>query len=271
MPQIAEDFRVELNVFKGPLDLLLYLVRKHEVDVIDVPIAEVLDQYLEFFEIIEQLKIDEVGDFLELASTLTEIKSRLVLPRLEEVGEEIDDPRDELVQRLLEYKQYRDAAMMLENRARGWGQRHVRQSNDLPPRKVDVAEQPIQDVELWDLVSAMGRILKDIQVAPQETVIFDETPIHVYMRQIHRRIVKEGRVALSQFFQMGMHKTAIIGMFLSILELVRHHGVDTIQDNVGGDIWVTAGEAFDANIDVSNVEEYDHKKPRLDDMPTKMR
>ena len=103
MPQIAEDFRVELNVFKGPLDLLLYLVRKHEVDVIDVPIAEVLEQYLEFLEIIEQLKIDEVGDFLELASTLTEIKSRLVLPRLEEVGEEIDDPRDELVQRLLEY------------------------------------------------------------------------------------------------------------------------------------------------------------------------
>ena len=271
MPQIAEDFRVELNVFKGPLDLLLYLVRKHEVDVTDVPIAEVLEQYLEFLEIIEQLKIDEVGDFLDLASTLTEIKSRLVLPRLEEVGEEIEDPRDELVQRLLEYKQYRDAAMMLENRARGWGQRHVRQSNDLPPRKVNVAEQPIQDVELWDLVSAMGRILKDIQVVPQETVIFDDTPIHVYMRQIHTRIVKEGRVALSQFFQMGMHKTAIIGMFLSILELVRHHGVDAIQDNVGGDIWVTAGQAFDANIDVSNVEEYDHKKPRLDDMPTKMR
>ena len=120
MPQIAEDFRVELNVFKGPLDLLLYLVRKHEVDVTDVPIAEVLEQYLEFLEIIEQLKIDEVGDFLDLASTLTEIKSRLVLPRLEEVGEEIEDPRDELVQRLLEYKQYRDAAMMLENRARGW-------------------------------------------------------------------------------------------------------------------------------------------------------
>ena len=94
MPQIAEDFRVELNVFKGPLDLLLYLVRKHEVDVTDVPIAEVLEQYLEFLEIIEQLKIDEVGDFLDLASTLTEIKSRLVLPRLEEVGEEIDDPRD---------------------------------------------------------------------------------------------------------------------------------------------------------------------------------
>ena len=70
---------------------------------------------------------------------------------------------------------------------------------------------------------------------------------------------------------MGMHMTAIIGMFLSILELVRHHGVDAIQDNVGGDIWVTAGQAFDANIDVSNVEEYDHKNPRLDDMPTKMR
>ncbi len=271
MAQTAEDFRVELSVFKGPLDLLLYLVRKHEVDVSEVAVAEVLDQYLEFLEILTQLNIDEVSDFLEIASTLVEIKSRLVLPRTEEVEEEIEDPKDELVQRLLEYKQYRDAAMMLETRARGWGQRHVRQTNDLPPRKVNMAEQPIQDVELWDLVSAMGRILKDIQVAPEETVIFDETPIHVYMRQIHRRIVKEGRVALSQFFQMGMHKTAIIGMFLSILELVRHHGVDAVQDNVGGDIWVTGGPDFNADIDVSNVEEYEHKKPVLNDMPTKMR
>ena len=86
------------------------------------------------------------------------------------------------------------------------------------------------------------------------------------MRQIHRRIVKEGRVALSQFFQMGMHKTAIIGMFLSILELVRHHGVDAVQDNVGGDIWVTAGQRFRPDIDISNVEEYDHKKPKRRDM-----
>ena len=113
MSHAVEDFRVELSIFRGPLDLLLYLVRKHEVDVTDIPIAEVLDQYLEFLEIIEHLNIDEVGDFLEVASTLTEIKSRLILPRVEEVEEEIEDPRDELVQRLLEYKQYRDAAMML--------------------------------------------------------------------------------------------------------------------------------------------------------------
>ena len=163
MSDLVEDFRVELNVFRGPLDLLLYLVRKHELNVEDIPIAEVLDQYMEFLELLEQLSIDDVGDFLELASTLTEIKSRLVLPRVEEVETEIEDPRDELVQRLLEYKQYRDAAMMLETRARGWGQRHGRQTNDLPPRKIDMAEQHIQDVELWDLVSAMGRILKDIQ------------------------------------------------------------------------------------------------------------
>ena len=79
MSQVEEDFRVELNIFRGPLDLLLYLVRKHELEVADIPIAEVLDQYLEFLDIMEQLSIDAVGDFLDLASTLTEIKSRLVL------------------------------------------------------------------------------------------------------------------------------------------------------------------------------------------------
>ena len=104
MVQIADNFRIDLDRFKGPMDLSLYLVRKHEVAVVDLPVADVLEQYLEFLEIIEQLDINAVGDFLDLASTLTEIKSRMVLPRMEEPEEEIDDPRDELVQRLLEYK-----------------------------------------------------------------------------------------------------------------------------------------------------------------------
>ena len=112
------DFRIDLNVFRGPLDLLLYLVRKHEVEIVDIPIATITDQYLEYLAVIEQLDVDAVGDFLAMASLLIEIKSQQVLPRSDEVEDELDDPRQELVRRLLEYKKYRDAASILEERSR---------------------------------------------------------------------------------------------------------------------------------------------------------
>src|SRR4029077_14919560 len=100
------DFRVNLNIFRGPLDLLLYLVRKHEVEIVDIPIAAITDQYLQYLEVLKQLDVGEVGEFLSMASLLIEIKSQQVLPRADEIEEEIDDPRQELVRRLLEYKQY---------------------------------------------------------------------------------------------------------------------------------------------------------------------
>jgi len=102
------DFRVELDVFRGPLDLLLFLVRRHELDIRDLPISLIAEQYLAYLEVLQQLDVNEVGDFLELASTLVEIKSQCVLPRGGEEAEALDDPRDQLVERLLEYKKYKD-------------------------------------------------------------------------------------------------------------------------------------------------------------------
>ena len=118
------DFRVDLNVFRGPLDLLLYLVRKHEVEIVDIPIAMITDQYLGYLAVLEQLDVNAVGDFLAMAAWLIEIKSQQVLPRSDEVQEELEDPRQELVRRLLEYKQYRDAASMLEECGRAWQQHY---------------------------------------------------------------------------------------------------------------------------------------------------
>ena len=113
-------------MFRGPLDLLLYLVRKHELDIMDIPVAMVTEQYLSYLEILEELDVDEVGDFIEVASLLIEIKSRMVLPRDEDEQETPlqDDPRDELVARLLEYKKYKDAASILDESGRDWQQRY---------------------------------------------------------------------------------------------------------------------------------------------------
>jgi segregation and condensation protein A len=167
------DFRVDLSVFRGPLELLLYLVRKHELEILDIPIAAITDQYLEYLAILQQLDVDAVGDFLAMAATLVEIKSQEVLPRGDEVEDQIEDPRQELIQRLLEYKEYRDAASILEEQSRLWQQQFPRLSSDLAPRERDLGEEPVQEIELWDLVSALARILRNRELARPSSIVYD--------------------------------------------------------------------------------------------------
>jgi segregation and condensation protein A len=249
-------FRVELEEFRGPLDLLLYLVRKHEVEVTDIPIALITVQYLDSLAEIEELDVDGVGDFLEMASTLLEIKSRLVLPQDGEEPDQVEDPRDELVHHLLEYKQYRDAASLLEEQSREWQQHFARQADDVPTRRVDLGSQPIQEVELWDLVSALGRILRENQATKPSNIIYDDTPIDVYMERIHRELAQKGRASLSQWLSGGMHKSAMIGVFLAVLELVRHHGVRTEQNDLHGEICVLPGEHFESQAEFAGTDSY---------------
>ncbi|MFO0868085.1 MAG: segregation/condensation protein A [Pirellulales bacterium] len=248
------NFRVDLDIFRGPLDLLLYLVRKHELEIADIPIAVIAEQFMAYIEILEVIDINAVGDFLDMASTLVEIKSRLVLPHGGEETDELLDPRADLVQQLLEYKKFKDAASLLDDRSRDWQQHYARLVDDLPPRQPHLAEQPIQEAELWDLVSAFGRIIRESQVVPTANIVYDDTPIHVYMRRIHRMLAEEGRAAFSQLFAPGMHKSALIGVFLSILELARHHSVLTEQVEGHGEIWIRPGEGFDPQWNLADID-----------------
>jgi segregation and condensation protein A len=253
------DFRVDLNVFRGPMDLLLYLVRKHEVEITDIPIAPITDQYLEYLAAIEQLDVGAVGDFLAMASWLIEIKSQQVLPRSDEVEEELEDPRQELVHRLLEYKKYRDAASILEERSRSWQQRYSRLSTDLPRHERDLTGEPIQEVELWDLVSAFSRIMRETEAARPSSIVYDDTPIHVFMSRIHNRLLEAGRLRFRELFQPAMHKSTLIGIFLAILELVRHHQVRVDQNSLFGEIWILPDRNCMQPLDVSDVDNYEHK------------
>ncbi len=253
------QFRLELDVYRGPLDLLLYLVRKQELEVTEIAIAKLTEQFLEHIAALEVIDVNAVGDFLDMASLLIEMKSRSVLPNDEEVAEELEDPRQELVSRLLEYKRYRDAASILEERSREWRERFPRASNDCQPtRGASPQQQPIQEVELWDLVSAFGRVLKARHAANgPESIRYDETPIHVYMQRIDERLRREGRVAFTQFFEAAVHKTALLGMFLAMLELVRHHHALAEQEELFGEIWLQPGaEALPAQL--AEVSDYEH-------------
>lgn len=252
------EFRVDLELFRGPLDLLLFLVRKHELDILDLPIAAITDQYLAHLAVLEQLDVNAVGDFVALAATLIEIKSQMVLPRADEVDEQIDDPREELVHRLLEYKKYRAAASILEERSRTWQQHYPRLADDLPPRLRDPGGDPIQEVELWDLVSAFGRIIRETEAAKPSNIVYDDTPIHVYMARIHARLVEQGQLAFSSLFEPGMHKSTMIGIFLAVLELVRHHHVHVEQNQVFGEIWLLPERQSSGPVDFSSVDNYEH-------------
>jgi segregation and condensation protein A len=190
---------------------------------------------------------------------LIEIKSRMLLPELDETGEQdepLEDPRQQLVVQLLQYKQYRDAASVLEERGRSWSECFARLANDLPPRTVDPKDQPIREIELWDLVSALGRVLRANELAQPTNIIYDDTPIHVHMRTIHQRLQEEGQVAFSDMFRAGMHKSTIIGVFLALLELVRHHCVHAEQCQLHGEIYLIPGEEFPEVLALADVEEY---------------
>lgn len=253
-------YRVNLDVFRGPLDLLLYLVRKHEVDITEVSISGITDQYLAHLELLEELDVNDVGEFLVMASTLMEIKSREVLPRSEEASDEetLDDPRQDLVRQLLEYKKFRDAASVLEERSRDWQQRFPRAARDLPPRQPNLAEQPIHEVELWDLVSAFSRIMREHKAVKPTSIVYDETPIHVYMEQMHSRLLTDGRLHLNELVQPTMHKSTIIGMFLAVLELVRHFAVHVEQDDLFGDVALVAPANMKRSLDINDFDDYAH-------------
>jgi segregation and condensation protein A len=239
------DYRVDLDIFRGPLDLLLYLVRQNEVDICDIPISKITEQYVEYLKLLELIDLGLVGDFLVMASSLMEIKSRMLLPHAVDQGAEAEDPRSDLVRQLLEYKQFKDAASMLEERSRAWQQRYPRLADDRPVRGANPAEEVVKEVELWDLVNAFGRLLRDAIATAPSNIVYDDTPVHVYMEQIESRLMVCGRLRFRELFDEDLNRSRIVGIFLALLELIKSRRVRAEQDNPFDEIWMTAVEPID--------------------------
>lgn len=234
-------YRVELDLFQGPIDLLLYLVERHELDVFDLPIAKLTAQFVEFLEVLELIDLDLVGDFVVMASALVEIKSRQMLPQTEAEDQPVEiagDPQGELIQQLLQYKQYKEASKRLEEQAAMWQERYPRLSDDRPTQGKDPKADFIKDVELWDLVSALARVLRTNAPETHANIRYDDTPISVHMERIGEKVRRENRVAFSSLFEGENERSRIVGVFLAILELLRHHGFRAEQPKDYGEIWV---------------------------------
>jgi segregation and condensation protein A len=241
---------VALDAFHGPLDLLLYLVKKHEVDVLDIPIARIADQFLAYLQGFRELDVEFAGEFLVMAATLMELKSRMLLPAdAQEIDEGEPDPRRELVKQLLEYRKIKDAATALEERAEARGTRVARQE---PPEPAQSGSTPrVRSVELWDLVSAFARLMRETQALQPSTILVDDTPQYVHEARITERVRAEGRIPFRDVFTPPYFKSRLIGIFLAVLEVVRNHGIGLEQpDGEGGEIWLVRVEEID-----------DHREP----------
>ena len=232
------DYQVSLDTYRGPLDLLLYLVKRDEIDIRDISISRLTEQFLEHLRVIELIDVELAGDFLVMAATLMEIKSRLLLPRAEGTAEEEADPRQELVRQLIEYKKFKDAAVLLEVQAEKQLARLPRQPVETPP-ELDPAKQPLQAVELWDLVSAFGRLMREtLALAPQQ-IVLDETPITDHMDNILGQLARKPRLQFSEVFTPPHTRGRLLGLFLAILELIKSRRLSAEQPDPFGDIWLT--------------------------------
>lgn len=232
-------YTVALDAYHGPLDLLLYLVRKHEVDVLDIPIAQIAERFVEHVQAVRHVDIEYAGDFLVMVATLMDIKSRMLLPADDAADADgpQGDPRRELVRQLLEYRKFKDAAAALEGRAEEQGARVPRLE---APEPAAAAGPVVKPVELWDLVSAFARLMRETQSLQAATIAVDDTPQHVHEEQILARVRAAGRVRFLDVFTPPHIKAKLIGIFLAVLELVRHHGVGLELGDADTDIWLVA-------------------------------
>lgn len=236
------EYKVKLDSFAGPLDLLLYLVRKEEVDIYDIPIAHITEQYVQYLEMLKMLDIDLAGEFLVLAATLMEIKSVMLLPRpeLDEQGDsDAQDPRTELVRQLLEYKKFKDAANLLQDAAEERQQRFTRSNAIL--EKVKPTQEPeldLDQVSIWTLLEVFDSILQATGNYQNYDHIKDDTPIDLYQIELLHRLQTEGPMTLQKVFEDGSNRLVMIGLFLAMLELMRNHLIWTEQPDAAGPIYL---------------------------------
>ena len=248
------DYRVELDVYNGPMDLLLYLIKRDELDIYDIPIARITDSYVGYVEQLRALGSDQgldinvAGDFLVMAATLMEIKSATLLPPPPAgtdgdgtAVQELGDPRYELVQKLLEYKRFKDAAAALEARQRLQEDRFPRR----PAAAEGAGDEPppldLEEVQVWDLLSAFSRLLKEVGTRKPglHEITYDDTPLDLHAADIEDRLSRQGALSLRALLEGRRSRSEMIGVFLALLELVRQKKVLVQQGPEAGEIQVS--------------------------------
>lgn len=238
------DYEVKLEIFEGPLDLLLHLIHKNEVDIFDIPITTITEQYLAYLDMMKALNISVAGDFLVMASTLLHIKSKMLLPGTSEDGEE-EDPRDEITRPLLEYMQLKEAALDLIERELLGRDVFSRQDMSLELEETDGEEVPL-DISLFQLIDAFTRIVERSQPGSMQMAFRHEKwSIREKSQLIISLLKDKGEMLFQEIFNEDRKAPEFIVTFLALLELVHIGLVKVFQTSIHSDIRLAAN--FDAD------------------------
>ncbi len=232
------SYKIKLELFEGPLDLLLYLVKKDHLNIYDIPIAQVTEQYLQYLNLMQLLDLNIAGEFLVMAATLMQIKSKMLLPAEETPQEEQVDPREELVKRLLEYEKFKEIAEVLRQKEQGQQEVFKR------PKTQDTNQIPLEsevyfEASIFDLINAFSRALDEVPKQLFYEVVKDEFTIEEKIHQILHLLLVAPAVTIGELFAKAENKLEIIVTFLAILELIRLKEIVARQRVLFGEIAIS--------------------------------
>ena len=230
--------RVFLEAFEGPLDLLLYLIKKHNLDILDIPVAEITQQYVKYVNLMQDFNITLASEYLVMAAMLAEIKSRLLLPKPETQDEEGEDPRAELIRRLQEYERFKKAAEDIDQLEREGRDVFVSEANP-PEMKLTVAHP---DVSLQQILDAFKDVIKRAQLYADHTISREVLSIRERMSQVLENISGEEFVSFTHFFDVSEGRMGVVVTFIAILELLRLKMIEFVQRQEFAPIYVKSVE-----------------------------
>lgn len=220
-----DALEVFLDAFEGPLDLLLYLIRKHNLDILDIPIAEITRQYIAYIELMHSMQLELAAEYLVMAATLAEIKSRMLLPRAPSEEEEEDDPRAELVRRLQLYEQFKQAALDLDELPRQ-GRDTFDAVAELPDWET---QKPLPSVDMNELLLALSDVLKRVDISQSHQVSFETITVREAMAYVLNAINADDFIEFKDLFQPETGRQGVIVTFLALLELLRESMIELVQ------------------------------------------
>lgn len=238
---VESPYSIRLPHFEGPLDLLVHLIRENKVDIYDIPIAEITRQYLEYLELMKELNLEIAGEFLVMAATLIQIKTRMLLPVDEDVPpEEREDPRIELVERLLEYQAIKGAAIALNEYHESWLE-HFWRHPSLEEYEDEEPQMGLFDVNIFDLLQAFKKVLEK---APPEAVALTKETLTIKdkINYIIDILEEKGTIRFDSLFREGVTRIELIVTFLALLEILRLGIARAYQEKEFGQIWVIRKE-----------------------------
>lgn len=235
----SPEYKVELDAFSGPLDLLLYLIRRDEVDIWNIPIAHITEQYLRYIELMGELNINVAGEFIVMAATLIEIKSRMLAPDPEPMEEEEEgDPRLELVRQLMEYRRFKEAALLLNERAEQQAGL-VPRAGEKPENADAVRAGAPAGVTIWALLDAFSKVLQQTGAANFHRLVIDRIPQEQIQIQVEEKLRVNKRATFLSLFEGEVDRGMVVGIFLAVLELVKQQAFRVEQEIPFGEIWIT--------------------------------